>query len=338
MTLTSTNQCWWPIALACDIKLTSPHAIVFNGKPLVAFRSGNNQAHLLNDWCPHRFAPLSKGKIINGELQCPYHGWQFNGKGVCTRVPGLGNPAGSSSLVQTYRTKEEVGLLWVSESSDLSHIALPNPQHENLDSFFIQGYVQCELIDLIENFLDGFHTHFIHSGWIRKDKQRQIIQAKIKPLADGIEVEYSGETSQNGFISRRLEGERGISLARFRLPNMAEIEYRDSKNCLSLLATLWATPTTDSHHKVFVRIATPQRIAPASLKAFFLRKLFNKIMQQDKNILELAYALKRDISNINLAPLNPLDTSNDLLAGLLRQLISTNTPIDFEPRVHVVQL
>ena len=338
MTCTSNNEYWWPIALAENIKPTYPLAILFNDKPLVAFRSGGNKAHILNDWCPHRFAPLSKGKVISGELQCPYHGWQFNGTGVCTRVPGLDQPPGSSSLIQTYATKEEMGLLWITETVGGKHMALPSPQHEQLDTFAIQGHVQCELIDLIENFLDGFHTHFIHSGWVRKDKQRQTIQAKIKPLADGIEVEYSGETLQNGFISRWLEGERGISIARFRLPNMAEIEYRDSKNRLTLLATLWATPTKDSHYAVFVKIATPRRLAPANLKRFFLRKLFNKIMQQDKSILELAYSRKRDILNINQAPQKPLDTRNDLLASYLRKLISTQKPINFEPKTHKIQL
>lgn len=334
----TSNQYWWPVALASDIKTTSPYAIVFNGKPLVAFRSNDNQVHILNDWCPHRFAPLSKGKIIHGELQCPYHGWQFNGDGICTRVPGLDLTAGQSPLIQTYSMQEHAGLIWINEKIDNKETITSSTQQENLDIFFIQGDVQCELMDLIENFLDGFHTHFIHSGWIRKDKQRQTIQANIKPLADGIEVEYSGEILQNGFISRWLEGERGISIARFRLPNMAELEYRDAKNRLSLLATLWATPTKDSRYKVFVRIATPRRIAPARLKEFFSRRLFNKIMQQDKKILELAYQRKRDISSIGLAPQNPLDTSNDLLASFLRQLILTQAPINFEPRIHAVQL
>jgi len=332
------QQYWWPIALASDIKTTSPYAVIFNSKPLVAFRANDSQIHVLNDWCPHRFAPLSKGKIINGELQCPYHGWQFNGDGICTRVPGLDLITAQSPLIQTYPTQEHAGLIWLNEALIANKITLPDPREKILDSFFIQGDVQCDLIDLIENFLDGFHTHFIHAGWVRKDQQRQTIQANIKPLADGVEVEYSGETLQNGFISRWLEGNRGISIARFRLPNMAELEYRDSKNRLTLLATLWATPTSNSYHKVFVRIATLSRLAPANIKEFILRRLFNKILQQDKNILELAYQRKQNFLNLGLMPQNPFDTRNDLLANILRQLIATQSPVNFAPRIHAVQL
>lgn len=329
---------WWPIALSDEIKATLPRALMVNQIPLVAFRTPDNQVHLLNDWCPHRFAPLSQGKIINGELQCPYHGWQFNGKGVCTRVPGLEAPPSCSPIIKTYATQEQAGLLWVSEASTPRMLCLPSAQQQTLDTFFIQGEVQCELVDLIENYLDGFHTHFVHAGWIRKDQQRQTIQANIKPLADGLEVEYTGETLQNGFISRWLEPERGTSRARFRLPNMAELEYRDSQDRLSLLATLWATPIAENHHTVFVRVATPNGKLPARLKAFFLRRFFTKILQQDKTILERSHQRKCAIANTELPSKQPLDTPNDLLAPLLRQLIATQNSFDFPHKICAVNL
>lgn len=336
--MTNTKNYWWPIAIAGDIKATQPTSILFKQKPLVAFRSQENKIHVLDDVCPHRFAPLSRGKVINGELQCLYHGWQFNGEGVCTKVPGLTLASPNSPVIQTYPIREEFGLLWISEPDVTNQICSPASQAEQVDVFFMQGAVDCELINIIENFLDGFHTHFIHSGWIRKDKQRQTIQATIKPLPDGVEVEYTGEAQQNGFISRWLESDRGASYARFHLPNMAELEYRDSQNRLSLLATLWATPTTRFQHKIFLRIATPRRILPARFKEFFLRKLFSKIMDQDKRILELSHQHKNNFSMLGVAQQQPLDTSNDLLAPLLRQLIATQEAENFTTKIQTVQL
>ena len=34
-----------------------------------------------------RLAKLSEGQVIDGQLECLYHGWQFNGSGQCTRIP-----------------------------------------------------------------------------------------------------------------------------------------------------------------------------------------------------------------------------------------------------------
>ena len=31
---------------------------------------------------------LSTGKVASGEIECPYHGWRYNGEGRCTAVPG----------------------------------------------------------------------------------------------------------------------------------------------------------------------------------------------------------------------------------------------------------
>ena len=48
----------------------------------------------------------------------------------------------------------------------------------------------------------------------------------------GVEAQYSEEGTQSGWISRLLEGNRGISMGRFRLPGLAEIEYRDRQGRL----------------------------------------------------------------------------------------------------------
>ena len=47
----------------------------------------DGKAAVLEDRCPHRFAPLSMGKVAEHGLQCTYHGLQFNGRGQCTHNP-----------------------------------------------------------------------------------------------------------------------------------------------------------------------------------------------------------------------------------------------------------
>lgn len=53
--------------------------------PLASF-GDSWRCHL--DRCPHRFAPLSQGRIHEtGGLQCSYHGWVFGPQGDCTLIP-----------------------------------------------------------------------------------------------------------------------------------------------------------------------------------------------------------------------------------------------------------
>ena len=63
-----------------------PLRIMFQGQPVVLFRNGA-AIEALTDMCPHRMVELSKGRVIGGEIECPYHGWRFNGGGALTHIP-----------------------------------------------------------------------------------------------------------------------------------------------------------------------------------------------------------------------------------------------------------
>ena len=71
---------WFPIAWTHEIE-HFPVARSLLGKPVVLYRSQAGQVHVFDDRCPHRHAPLSEGTLVEGHLQCPYHGWSFNEAG-----------------------------------------------------------------------------------------------------------------------------------------------------------------------------------------------------------------------------------------------------------------
>ena len=73
---------------------------------------------MADDSCPHRLVPLSEGRVAeSGCIECPYHGWQFNGtSGACTKIPQsmnsihLNNPL---TNLRTYPIVERQGLLFM---------------------------------------------------------------------------------------------------------------------------------------------------------------------------------------------------------------------------------
>src|SRR3546814_7655879 len=77
---------WYAVAWSDEIG-DQPFGRKVIEDPLVIYRTAGGELHVLRDMCPHRFAPLSKGKIISDQLQCPYHGLRFNSNGQCVFNP-----------------------------------------------------------------------------------------------------------------------------------------------------------------------------------------------------------------------------------------------------------
>lgn len=308
------DQGWWPLAFSRQLG-RRPLDVVFAGQPLVLFRPGPGQLAVLPDICPHRHAPLSQGRVTSAGLKCPYHGWCFNARGQCTRIPGS-QACSKGSLLQPWLCQEREGVIWVSR---LGGMAIPGLECEIGDSFWIGARARTDLLNGAENFLEAYHTHFVHVGWIRRDARRQKVEASLKRLEDGLEVEYRGESGQDGWISRLLEPKRSRSFGRFLWPNLAQIEYRDSRDRLSFLASAWLTPVTESEMQVFIRITTRRGWTPAWLKQRLLRCLFHPILQQDLRILA---QVSHNRSRFHPPP-PPLDVDHDLMGPALRQLLET---------------
>ena len=323
-----TTQHWWPIATSAELAVDKPLARRLHGIPIVLFRDANGAPAALHDRCPHRHAPLSHGTLCHGKLACPYHGWQFDRDGRCTHVPGLDNGASRNSLVPAPSVKLAYGLVWVCTSPNADTIR-PTPPSilEGVDSFILSDRVRCTIADAAENLLDGSHTHFVHAGWIRRDAQRQQLKAEVRRIEGGIEARYSDEGLQSGWISRLLEGSRSESYGRFRLPGVAEIEYRCKKG-LNLLATAWLSPEDANYLRVHVRVSTRQGLTPAWLKEAVLKRLFRIILQQDASILELAHDNCELFHAKDLA-VPYLNSAIDLLGPHIRSLLA-GEPLDSE--------
>lgn len=312
---------WHPLATAAELARGKPLARTLLGVPLVLFRDASGEAAALQDRCPHRHAPLSCGRVRNGEVECPYHGWRFAADGRCTDVPGMELPASNKPLVDAFSCQVAHGLVWVCLAPDAATSPPVKPAvTDNVDYFFMTDTVNCTIQQAAENFLDGFHTHFVHAGWIRRDSQRQSVRASVHHLTDGVEARYSDEGLQSGLISSLLEGDRQTSMGRFRLPGVAEIEYSGRRG-LNLLISAWLTPESDSRLRIHARVATRRGILPGWLKQLFLRQLFGVILRQDKRILEQTSQNVGCFQDAGLdVPL--LDSRLDLLASSIRQLLA----------------
>lgn len=157
---------WTPVLATEEIKDT-PVAVELAGEKLVFFRNYSGKIGALLDKCPHRGVALSLGRINDrGCLECPYHGWQFDNNGNCTKVP-FNNPSEinlTKLSAVSLPTRIIAGLVWVFTGFE----QIPEPQlPESLKQPQQFYYVHDEIWNVhwtrvIENAMDFVHLPFVH--------------------------------------------------------------------------------------------------------------------------------------------------------------------------------
>lgn len=280
----------WYAAMTSKALKKGPSAAQILGIPLVFFRDSAGVAKALMDRCPHRNSQLSSGQVQGDRLQCRYHGWTFDGAGHCVDIPGYCDDSNTEARrVSTFPVCEQDGYVWVYPEAG----AKPDDAPEPFELLHTKGYralyfdyrVQASLHATLENILDVPHTAFIHKGYFRSSANRQEIQAVIQRSESSVEVEFIGEPRPSGLIGKLLSPGGGVVQHhdRFRLPSIAEVEYRlGSEN--HLLARNYLTPVSDFETHVHLSLAARIRI-PAFLVRFVAKKLALRLVKQDQSIL-----------------------------------------------------
>lgn len=180
---------WHPV-LAVEDAADGPHACSLLGQDLVVWRHPDRGWQAWVDRCPHRGARLSLGRLCEGRLECPYHGWRFDASGQCVSVPADPDfvpPA--THRAQALRAQEAYGLVWVRLSGDAGKEAPPlfaAETDERLRKVLCGPYeVETSAPRIVENFLDMAHFSYVHEGWLGAREHPRIAPYSITPTAEG---------------------------------------------------------------------------------------------------------------------------------------------------------
>ncbi len=280
---------WYVIASSDDVE-TTPKALLLNGLPLVTFRDSTGRPLTLLDRCSHRNAPLSAGRVIGGQIQCHYHGWEFDGAGACKAVPGFcGEPDHPARRVPSFACRESQGFIWAYSEPDV----VPESGPYEIPCADQKGYLTIRerlqmpgpLDAVAENALDVPHTAFVHSGLFRKDANRKPIEVIIRALDGGVEAQYLGEQRPEGVAGRILAPRGGevFHWDRFLLPCIAQVEYRLGERS-HIMVTAALTPRTKSRTDLFATVAVNVPVPNSILRVIF-KPIAMRILRQDMEIL-----------------------------------------------------
>lgn len=143
----------------------APLARTIVDMPMVAYRMATGVS-VLHDRCPHRFAPLSTGKVEQGRIICGYHGLAFDGTGHCAA-----NPHGTITTALRVRAfpaveRHDAIWVWMGEAAEADPALIPDlsfidetPQTARIH-FTIPIQASYRLVT--DNLLDLSHADHLH--------------------------------------------------------------------------------------------------------------------------------------------------------------------------------
>ena len=161
---------WW-VAAHKDEVSTNPWHVGF-GNARGAVPSRRWDACCLYDRCPHRWAPLSEGHVSGDKIVCPYHGMEFNNRGVCTKAPTQ-HMKPKTAEIPSYAVREVGAYIWI-WMGDQDAIDTDPPEvgyQVDPDWSPVNGYyeVAANWVLIRENVLDLTHIAFLHKNTFKQD-------------------------------------------------------------------------------------------------------------------------------------------------------------------------
>lgn len=190
MTRSFVRNAWYMAAWSDEITQGRLVARKILGEPVVMFRKADGTPAALQDRCPHRFAPLSMGRVLSGDrVQCLYHGLELDAAGVCVHNPHGARNIPSRARVATYPVADRHQALWIwigDQPPDQALIPdfsvlddVPEFCGTRLDSIHIAADWRL----IVDNLLDLSHTSFLHAGTL----------GNADTINSAVEVEQDGE-------------------------------------------------------------------------------------------------------------------------------------------------
>lgn len=183
------QNCWYPVTFIQDLSLERPYSFSLYDEPLVLFRDDQGKLGCLSDRCCHRAAKLSTGQLLDGKIECLYHGWQFDTDGQCVHIPQLAPDAKipRNACVRSFPVIERQGIIWIwfgqAQAADENTIPILNTL-EKEGIFLVDTVIDvpADYTYLIENGIDPAHAAISHDGTELGVSRKNAQPLEMEPL------------------------------------------------------------------------------------------------------------------------------------------------------------
>lgn len=166
----------WYIAAWANELADKPLARRICDKPVVLFRGTDGKVAALEDKCCHRGAPLSMGYIVDGGIECGYHGVVHDSEGRVQHIPGQ-DKIPQKARVRSYPVVEKDEFIWIwmgdPALKDESKI-IDYPFHNDYKNWpHKHGFyrIKASYLLMVDNLMDLTHLGYVHRTTIGGNPQ-----------------------------------------------------------------------------------------------------------------------------------------------------------------------
>lgn len=323
------RKCWYPVCFLQDLPINRPYSFSLYDEPFVLFKNTNGEITCLTDCCPHRAARLSDGQIIDGRIECLYHGWQFGQDGQCLHIPQLATEAKIpvSACVSSFKVIKRQGMIWIWAGEVETAVDELIPTVPDLDKpgCFNLDYMRDLPYDqsyFIENVIDPAHIPISHEG-IFSDR------TEAQPLE--MEVLESSHQGVRGRYRKTKKPNQPWHLLDFVAPNLVLYRIGNGHESKFWGSALYSIPLGKNRCRVLVRNYSnffdfKTKLMPPWVDHIMIR---NKVLEGDMPIVvEQKGQIERLGKNLQELYL-PLKTSDVLVVAYRKWLDKYGSSLPF---------
>jgi phenylpropionate dioxygenase-like ring-hydroxylating dioxygenase large terminal subunit len=194
---------WYVVAKSVQVRGKKPIGVQALGKKLVLWRNAEGGVSCLEDYCPHRGAPLSFGEVFEGNIACHYHGIVLDGTGKILRVPAMpACPMEGRTTTLSYTVQEANDGVFVyfpsMEKAEAPPLELP-PEFRDPEwsSFLCTSLWNCNYQYAADNTADPMHGCYLHSDSFTLAYGAKQDLVKLEKAEGGFIVTRVGQVGEN---------------------------------------------------------------------------------------------------------------------------------------------
>lgn len=191
----------WHVLGKADTFTSKPQTMNYFGKRLAVYRGEDDgKIHVLDAYCPHMGADLSKGHVNGDSLVCPFHGWSWGKDGACDHIP-YAKRIPDRAVIKSWPTLERNGLLLVwndPEGSEGDMSVAPKIMDdyysgEWTDWVMTQVPIKSHCRELVDNMSDMAHFGPVHYSTVRSFRNVQDGHTFTQYMVGGHEILTEGD-------------------------------------------------------------------------------------------------------------------------------------------------
>ena len=294
------NQ-WYVVLESRQVKPGKPLGVLRMAEKLVFWREPQGEVVCLRDLCAHRGAALSHGAVLDGSIQCPFHGIRYDVKGRARLIPANGKnaPVPERFRVHAYPTHEAHGLIWIWWGDRPPANLAPPPFFGDIDQSFTYSSVKdpwsVHYSRAIENQLDVVHLPFVHYNTIGRGNRTLVNGPVIEWVHEDLMFVYvhnQVDTGQKPLREEEITGPCGPFHLEFQFPNLWQ-------NHLSEQARIVVAFVPVDHGQTLLYLRFYQKL----LRWPLLRHLFTRlatpsnlyILHQDRRVVTTQRPQRSDL-------------------------------------------